>query len=460
MGLQLAVSSSRKVAVDVLDGFDQGRHDAGLLLHEKLGQTERRGQATDIVFGVIRNRAVIDEIITVISKRAVDRIQAKLLNILRMGAYELIFAPQTAEYAIVNEAVNIANQVAGKRGAGFVNAVLRGICRSIQSRSVGLDEADLRRTLPQSRGDGCQFEIDILPDLHQRPGEYLSKAFSLPGWLVDKWLGEFGFEASRAICFGSNRRPGIFIRPNTLKVTAEELVERLEAEGVQCRFGADKTTIKINSDKPIFSLVGFGEGLFSVQDPTAAKAAVLLGVKPGQCVLDMCAAPGGKTVQMAQLMNNEGKIFATDIDAARLSKVQQNCVRLGVGNVQVVAYEEISGIGRADAVMLDVPCSNTGVLARRPEVRLRLRKGAPKHLAKTQLELFDKAAEIVSIGGRICYSTCSIMKEENSDVVKRFLARHREFELVCEELTLPGAETDSGLGHDGGYAAIVVKRSV
>lgn len=452
--------TGRRIAYEVLRSFEAAGRNASEILHSVIHKTEQKAQATDLVFGVIRNRVAIDMIITQIGGTPIERIRQKLVDILRIGTYELVFVPKTPEYAIVNEAANLAGAVTGKKHVGFVNAVLRNISRGIADRTVSLTNADVLKTLPQSPQAGCLFKSAILPDPKAFPADYLSKAFSLPVWLVTNWLDEFGPERTTEICFGSNRRPGIFLWPNTLKTTTDALAKRFTQEGIEFAADADQPMLKLKSHQPVFRLSGFDEGLFFVQDPTTANAVQMLGPRPGWTVIDVCAAPGGKTVQMAQLMNNTGRIIATDIDPQRLGKVDANCKRLGVTIVETIEHDRlaqvITEIGRCDAILLDVPCSNTGVLARRPEVRLRIKPKAVASLARTQRQLLEKVSQMASAGSKICYSTCSIMKQENSEVVKKFLSKSPGFSLESQELILPCAAGDR-CGRDGGYVAIIRK---
>jgi 16S rRNA (cytosine967-C5)-methyltransferase len=450
--------TARQVALEVLNKFDLARHDAGHVLHDIIHQTDQKAHATDLVFGVIRNRSTIDMLIEKVGTAPTERIRENLLNILRIGTYELVFTPKTADYAIVNEAVNLA---AGKKKAGFANAVLRNISKTIADRTVPLADAEPTKTLPQSPQTGCRFKNAILPDPNTDPTEYLSSAFSLPKWLINSWLSEFGFEQSRQICFGSNRRPNVFLRPNTPKISAKALTEKFTADGIEFEIDPAHTMLKLKSHQPVTELPGFDEGLFTVQDPASAKAVEILAPEPGQTIIDLCAAPGGKTVQIAQLMNNAGRINATDIDSERLQKVGQNCKRLGITIVELISYDQVQDvtaeIDRCDAVLLDVPCSNTGVLARRPEVRLRINTRAVAALAQTQLRLLEKAAKMAGADSKICYSTCSILKQENSEVIKQFLSSNPAFRLESENLTLPRPATHKSFDHDGAYTAILIK---
>jgi len=453
--------TSRRVALEVLNRFDIARHDAAEILHSIIRQTDQKAHATDLVFGVIRNRFAIDMLITKLGGTLTERIHKKLINILRLGTYELAFAPKTPEYAIINEAANLAGAAAGKKQTGFVNAVLRNITRTIADRNISLADADVLKTLPNSPQAGCLFKNVILPDPKTQASQYLSRAFSLPEWLVADWLGEFGFEQAKQICFASNRRPNIFVRPNTLKISATALAQKFTANGIEFEMAEAGGVLKLKSHRPVTELPGFAEGLFTVQDPASARAVEILAPQPGWTVLDLCAAPGTKTVQIAQMMNNTGRVIATDIDPDRLQKVGQNCKRLGVTIVDIVGYEQvqevIAEVGRCDAILLDVPCSNTGVLARRPEVRLRIKPQAISSLGQRQLQLLEKAAGMISTGSKICLSTCSIMNQENSQVVKKFLSTDTDFALECENLILPSPAAVDSFDHDGGYTAILAK---
>lgn len=456
-------SSARWVALSVLNKFDTVRHDAQTLLHEMIDRTDRKAQATDLVYGVIRNMGVLDMVIARASKTSVERIERKLLNILRIGAYELVFSPQTAGYAIVNEAANLAGDAGGRKQAGFVNAVLRNLVRSIDQRTTDLAGADVRRIIPQSPKTGCLFADKVLPDPKNEPEKYLAEVFSIPGWLIEGWVGEFGFAGAGEICLASNRRPGVFVRANTLKTTPEQLAERFAADGVEFQRFGEIEAIKIRPSGSISALGGFEEGLFSVQDPTAGWAVRLFEPIAGACIVDLCAAPGGKTIQLAQAMADSGRIIATDIDSQRLRLVRENCQRLGVTMVKTVEYDdlgsELSRCGPVDGILLDVPCSNSGVLARRPEVRLRITPGAVKSLAAVQSGLLEEASKMVKTGGKVCYSTCSILRDENAEIIAKFLACNPEFRLDCEKSVLPSVGGEDTADFDGGYTAVLVKKS-
>jgi 16S rRNA (cytosine967-C5)-methyltransferase len=453
-----SMKSARTIATTVLNKFDADpKQDyAGPILNKLLQQTGEKQRATDLVFGTIRNRSAIDNVIAKLADCPTERIPANLLNIIRIGAYELIYSPQTAEYAIVNEAVENTKAIVGKKQVGFVNALLRQITRHIQNRQIPLSDTNTQRTLPQTPSTGCEFDTDILPNSKDSPADFLSAAFSLPKWLVNIWLAEFEFEKVRQVCFASNRRPSIYIRPNTLKTTTRQLAEKFHQANIDFEISADKSMIKLKSPRAVTELPGFAEGLFSVQDITASQPVRLLKPQPEWTILDLCAAPGTKTTQLAELTGDKAKIIATDIDSQRLEKVRENTNRLGINSVKTVAYENLkktsAEIGPFDCILLDVPCSNTGVLAKRPEVRLRITPKAIAKLAKIQGELLETATAMIKPKGKICYSTCSILKAENSTLVKDFLQKNIQLKLDSELLTLPSAQSPD---RDGGYVAII-----
>lgn len=457
---EAAPRSARAVAAEALRRFDPARDYATTVLEPLLDRTDERQRATDLVLGTVRDLFAIDAVIAQFSGRPIERIARPLLSVIRPAVYELAYAPAAPIYSIVNEAANVSKELGGPKQTGFVNAVLRAIVRHIVDREADLATAHPRRVLVHGFKTGCAFDTDFLPDPNKAPAAYLGTCFSLPTWLVTEWLEDLGPERTRAVCLGSNRRPGLYVRVNALKTTAEALLERLrraEIQAEQAPAPADDM-LRIKSPRSVTQLPGFSEGLFTVQDPSAARAVRLLQPQRDWTILDMCGAPGTKTTQLAEATGDTARIVATDVDADRLERVRENVTRLGLGNVTVVAYEELAQDAPEpyDAVLLDVPCSNTGVLAKRIEVRFRITPKTLAVLAKTQSDLLDRAATLLKPGGTICYSTCSIQSRENQDVVRAFLSRRPHFAPVREEVTLPSAEP---FEHDGAYVAVLRGRS-
>jgi 16S rRNA (cytosine967-C5)-methyltransferase len=283
---------------------------------------------------------------------------------------------------------------------------------------------------------------------------YLATVFSLPEWLVTGWLDEFGKESAWRICLASNRKPSITIRPNRLRTTTAVLAEKLRQAGIELEISSDESMIKIKSPRAISELPGFVEGEFIVQDMVASRPVRLLNPRPGWSILDLCAAPGVKTTQLAEATGDSATIVATDINSRRLERVQDNITRLGIKSVDIISYEKLPD-AQFDCALLDVPCSNNGVLAKRIEARYRISPGGVQALTRTQSELLNTTATKIKPHGKICYSTCSIQRCENGELVRDFLKRNPSFDLECEELILPSADD---FDHDGGYAAILVRK--
>jgi 16S rRNA (cytosine967-C5)-methyltransferase len=449
--------SARAIAAQVLRECDPARDYAGPILERLLDQTEERQRATDLVYGTLRNLNALDAALAQFSGRPTSRIAPPLLSILWIGVYELAHSPATPVYSIVNEAVRNVENAAGKKQTGFVNAVLRQIVRHIADRQIELARANPRRTLIQSPQSGCQFDTDFLPDPATSLPDYLSTCFSLPLWLVGEWLDQFGLQQTRSICLACNRRPSLYVRVNSLRTTPSALVTMFEQAGIQVEMAPDSGMIKVAGPHAVTKLPGFAEGLFTIQDLSASQAVRVLDPQPGWSILDLCSAPGTKTTQLAEAARDSARIIATDINPDRLDRVHENLTRLELKSVTIVPYAQLEqGQARSfDAILLDAPCSNTGVLARRVEARFRIRRKAVREIAATQKALLAKAAGLVKPGGRICYSTCSIQHQENQDV-RDFLMENSRFELAREELTLPSAES---FDHDGAYIALLTRKS-
>ena len=293
------------------------------------------------------------------------------------------------------------------------------------------------------------------------PG-YITAAFGLPEWLITRWSARFSPDQMLQMAKWFDLRQALTLRVNPLKTTRDELMAEMREAAIE-----ESTTLLEAGDRPesiryegpfrIVDLPGFADGCFTVQDETAMSAAALLDPQPGERVLDLCAAPGTKTTHLAEIMNGEGSIVATDVDLGRLRRIEENADRLGFSSMiePLVIREDLSELpeGPFDAILIDVPCSNTGVLGKRPEVRSRITSDDIDELVVTQQKLLDAAASLVAPGGRIVYSTCSIEPEENSGVVTQFLNKSCNFELIETHNFVPGSPTD------GGYQ-VLLKRTI
>ncbi|MGA3267641.1 MAG: 16S rRNA (cytosine(967)-C(5))-methyltransferase RsmB [Verrucomicrobiota bacterium] len=415
-----------------------------------------RGLCRELVAGVVRWQATLDWLI---ARKTEGRKQKPLLQeLLRLGLYQIFWLDRIPPHAAVNETVELARLNGFGARAGFVNALLRAYLREAEPTRRRL--AELRISDPAA-------------------------GFSHPRWLVEKWRKLFGDDRARQLLEWNNQPPRTFARVNRLKFDSPsgsqrapahqsshdvrdvlppgpaeilghtgDLLARWRQENVQYDLVRrdwleENLVFELTSHPPLASLPSFQDGGFYLQDPGTLLAPALLGAQPGESILDFCAAPGGKTTYLAQMMRNRGRIVAQDVSKERLKLIEENCRRLGVTCVELVLH---STPGRPastfDRILVDAPCSNTGVMRRRLDLRWRIRPDEISRLQRTQLQLLRQAAAALKPGGVIVYSTCSLEPEENSEVVKSFLAEPGGFELGQERTLLPFSD-----GVDGAYVA-------
>ena len=433
----MALENPREIAVRVLRKHAERGEFIEKVLEETLAKASLepadRGLVQELTFGVVRWQATLDWLIA--QKTGGRAQQAALQILLRLGLYQIFWLNRIPDHAAVHESVEIAKMLGFGPQAGFVNAVLRGYLRE--------------RTETQ----------DKLEELKRRqPG----LGYSQPDWLCERWQGRWGEEKVRQLLEWNNTPPPTYARVNTLRTGPETLTAQWEKEGVHFVprpfdwVGRD-LVFELKSHPSLASLPSFQQGLFYVQDPSTLLAVSLLDPRPGEAVLDLCAAPGGKATFIAQLMHNQGLVRAQDPHVQRRELIQQNCLRLGVTCVQSSGPSTTPGPEPAapyDRILVDAPCSNTGVMRRRVDLRWRIRPEEIDRLRAAQLELLRDAAAQLRIEGTLVYSTCSLEPEENEQVVQEFLAGQKEFRLDAERMLLPFVE-----GVDGAYVARMVRES-
>jgi 16S rRNA (cytosine967-C5)-methyltransferase len=384
-----------------------------------------RGLCQEIVYGVVRWQAALDWLI---ARKTGGREQKPALqNLLRLGLYQIFWLDRIPDHAAVHETVELAKQGGFGPQAGFVNAVLRGYLREAAETKQLLSELKISNP---------------------------AIGHSHPQWLVEKWQKQFGDERTQQLLEWNNTPPKTFGRVNSLKTDAVRLVEKWREENVEYDFVRrdwleENFVFELKSHPPLHSLPSFRDGWFYIQDPSTLLAVRELGAQPGETILDLCAAPGGKATFIAQLMNNEGRIVAQDVSEDRLKLIQENCARLGVVNVEAVSNSSFFILYSSfDRVLVDAPCSNTGVMRRRVDLRWRISPEEIARLRQTQLNLLQLAATKLKSGGILVYSTCSLEPEENSEIVNEFLREHQNFKLEKECQLLPFADIV-----DGAYVA-------
>jgi 16S rRNA (cytosine967-C5)-methyltransferase len=419
----------RQIAVRVLSRRKFGGEFVEDLLERALADARLspadRGLCQEIVYGIVRWQAALDWLI---ARKTNGREQKPALqNLLRLGLYQIFWLDRIPDHAAVHETVELAKQNGFGPQAGFVNAILRGYLREADETKKLL--AELKISQP-------------------------ALGWSHPEWLVARWHKRFGAKKTAQLLEWNNAPPKTFARVNTLKIDAAKLIEKWREENVEYDFVRreqleENLVFELKSHPPLNSQASFRSGWFYIQDPSTLLSGCKLGAQPGEIILDLCAAPGGKTTFIAQLMNNEGKIVACDISEERLKLVQENCARLGVTCVETVLSSALDAQPSTfDRILADAPCSNTGVMRRRVDLRWRISPEEILRLQKTQLDLLKLAATKLKPGGVLVYSTCSLEPEENSEVVKEFLREHKNFKLESERELLPFADNV-----DGAYVA-------
>lgn len=403
---------------------------------------------TQLVLGVVRHRLTLDHLLGHFTKAPLGKTPPDVLDLLRLGAYQLCFLERVPPYAAIDASVEEAKRLPhGPRTAAAVNAILRALDRAIVRGGAAGAAVPGTRRLPVGAAREVRFSRDVLPDPSDAEG-FLSLAYSHPRWLVRRWLARYGFDRTRALCAAGNAPPPLTVRVNALRTTRDALRERLRREGVEAVLGAAPEALRLERPGPLGALRSFQEGHFQPQDETAMAVTRALDPRPGERVLDLCAGPGGKTTHLAERLGNRGEVVAVEVDAGKARLVAQGARRLGCERVRVVTADAerlpFGGGASFAAALVDAPCTNSGVLARRADARWRIRPRDLEVLPARQRALLDAAARCVAPGGRLVYSTCSIEPEENRDVVRRFLESHPGWRLDAEEETLPTPEAGGG----------------
>ncbi len=425
----------RQIAFSILKRHAEGTHYVEDVLERVLADANPsatdRGLAQELTFGVVRWQATLDWLI---AQKTEERSQRRDLQILlRLGLYQIFWLDRIPDHAAVHETVALAKDLGFGPQAGFINAILRGYLRERDATRKQLDEIKSSRP---------------------------SLGYSHPQWLCDRWESRWGREPLQALLRWNNTPPATYARLNKLRTDAATLTAAWEQENVRFKprewnWTGPDLVYELESHSSLAALPSFQQGFFYVQDPSTLLAVSELELQPGQSVLDFCAAPGGKTTFIAQLMNNQGYVMAQDLDLRRRQLIRQNCDRLGVNCVQISRATTAVNLQLSepfDRVLVDVPCSNTGVMRRRVDLRWRIRHESLERLQAAQLELLRRASDQVRVAGALVYSTCSLEPEENNDVIRAFLDARPQFKLDRERMLLPFSD-----GVDGAYVARLVR---
>jgi 16S rRNA (cytosine967-C5)-methyltransferase len=407
------IAPARVAAYDILCAISAGNADLPTAIaaaRASLHDDRDRALAAEIASGVQRRRAALDHLIAAFAKRAIDRLDREIVEILRLSAYQLLYLTRVPAAAVVDDAVDLTKR-AGKRSAsGFVNAVLRTISRRRGSLP-----------LPPRPADPADRAIAL---------EYLSVTLSHPRWLAERWLDRLGFDAAEAWMQFNNTPGSVTLRANRLQTTREALIERLAADGIKVHptaFAPDG--LIVDEGHPLRGS-GQEQGWFVVQDEASQLVTLLAGDRPLPRVLDTCASPGGKTTALAALMEGRGLLVACDVRERRIDLLRRTVAASGAANVRIVHADLLKPLPFAspfDCVLVDAPCSGLGTLRRDPDIRWRRRERDLPSLAAAELTMLENAAAQVAPGGRLVYATCSSEPEENEAVADAFLTSARGF---------------------------------
>ncbi|MDR3294516.1 MAG: 16S rRNA (cytosine(967)-C(5))-methyltransferase RsmB [Clostridiales Family XIII bacterium] len=389
--------------------------------HIRRGKPDTPAFVRELTYGVLKNRIFLDYVIGNFVKTPIDKLKLSDLTILRMGLYQILFMNSVPDYAAVNESVDLARRFSTGHD-GFVNGVLRQFLR------------DREYVNP--------------PDREKDEVEYLSVKYSYAPWIVKLFLESYNSAETEALLAAGNQTPDFTIRVNPLKVTREELLRQITQEGFEVRISERAPQGLLVRGSNLLGSRGYKNGLFSVQDESSQIAAGIVAPQKGETIVDVCAAPGGKSFAMAEKMGNRGIIHAWDIYKRKLHQVEQEAKRLGVSIVQTQTWDATRVnpdlVGKADRVLVDAPCSGLGVVRRKPEIKYKESPDNMKELQKKQLDILEASSNYVKSGGFLIYATCTISRQENQKVVSDFLRKNKSFERQETVQLLPHIDHTDG----------------
>lgn len=401
-----------------------------------------RAFVSELVRGTLRWKKRLDWIVDQLFSGKPQQLPAQVRWLLWLGLYQLEYM-RTPEFAAVNESVKMARRLKLHRWTGVINGILRNFVR--------------------------HHSTVTFPDRGSEPVAWLAITESFPEWLVQRWIKQFGFETAVALCRANNAAPDLSVRPNRLRISEEKFVANMEAHHVQFRRAEIPGFFSIQKIELGFRDQLLHDGLMTIQDASAGIPVLLAGPKPGRIIFDLCAAPGGKSMFAAELIENQGLVISGDKNRSRAGLIQKAARRLEHDSIHAVVADALHFPAKqADIVLLDAPCSGLGVLRKKPDMRWRKSESDILGLHKLQVAMIHQAAQLVKTGGSLVYSTCSIDHDENEAVVDEFLRSDKSFEIQNpdEQHISPVFVTNDGFVRtwphrhhmDGSFAAKLLKR--
>ena len=399
---------TRKMAVDILSAFDTNNDrlpkiiDKYIKKYEASSSQKKRCRAS--INEIIRHRGIIDHIIEDSSSRKMKNIQPQLKSILRLGCYDLLFDEIIPEFAAIHSSVELGKNLINKKSGSMVNAVLRNM-----QRKKDRDPAWSKNIKHNN--------IDL----------------SFPKWLVRKWKRQFGETNTKKLCKSYLELSPMFLRVDTNQLSLKKAINQLNRSGIKVeRYKFVENFLKVLSgQKKLFLNNLFKNGMISIQDPASAAVAEMLKPVNGDIILDVCAAPGTKSLLMAQKVGKSGKVFASDKDPSRVELGRLDIKRHKNKNIQWFVLDATKDIfPMAEKILIDAPCTGTGVLRRRPDIKWRLKKKDFQYMRRIQLSILNHMKKFLKVGGKVAYATCSLEPEENVSVVNEFLSKNKNFSII------------------------------
>ena len=426
------MDNNRKTAYQTLLDVEAKKAYSNIALNHKIAVNKPSTPAfvRELVYGVLERKLTLDYYIDQLLTEGIDSLKMPEITILRMGIYQLGYMEKVPEYAAVSECVDLAKKYCKGR-AGLINGVLR----EYQNKKIYL-------TLPTRDEDEVK---------------YLSIKYSYAPWIIELWLKYYSMSFVEQLLEAGNQTPPLTVRANWLKIRKEDLKKAFRERGFEVEDGKlAQNALNVKGSKVLDSEL-YRYGLFTPQDESSMLVSEKIGVKQGDLVMDVCAAPGGKTTAIAERMNNTGKIIASDIYRRKLDLVDKEAKRLGITNIETRSWDatrvDSTMVKKADKVLVDAPCSGLGVVRRKPEIKYRELSEDIMMMPKKQADILSASSSYVKPGGTLVYSTCTINPEENEKIIDQFLKRNRDFEKVERTLLLPNVN-----GTDG-FFICVMKRN-
>ncbi|MBU5473916.1 16S rRNA (cytosine(967)-C(5))-methyltransferase RsmB [Roseburia sp. MSJ-14] len=386
-------------------------------------EKQERSFLTRVCEGTLENMILIDYVINQFSKVKVNKMKPVIRCILRSSVYELKFMDSVPVSATCNEAVKLAQKKGFHNLKGFVNGVLRNISRNLEQISM--------------------------PDEEREPEKWLSVKYSIPEWLIEKWQKQYDKTQLEEMFQAFLEKSATSIRVNTEKTTKEELIKELEAEQITVMENEEvPNALYIDGYDFLSGITAFQEGMFYVQDVSSMLVSLWAEPKEGAQVIDVCAAPGGKSIHMAELLHGTGMVEARDLTEYKVSLIEENIERCGLTNIRAKQADarvlEEDSVGKADIVIADLPCSGLGVIGKKPDIKYKMSEAKCAELAALQREILHTVQNYVKSGGVFMYSTCTINPQENEENVQWFLKEHADFELERQQQILPKKGKNDG----------------